>query len=276
MKNRRQFIAAAAGSLATVGAIGRVRAADGEELSKEDINSAALSGAQRNGSDGVEQALTDLGLDPTVKSAAISTADLTQPVDDADNQSGDSLVVSPDYVYGNPDSSSTRLIVSTVPVYGESNQVWRTTTMVLNDAKYAFRNSWFCPDAIGFGFISQDWAPVGVPNVSATDGHNAKFTAQDVAQDALAGTIELKNRTPASSPEGFLPDAIASLTGKFQLRDGGVASSLWGSYTHTFAPDPSGAITSISGGFRGLGVSVSLTAATAWSKALATDPSNSL
>lgn len=218
----------------------------------------------------------DLGLDPTVKSAALSAADLTQSADDPGEQSGTSPVVSPDYVYGNPDSSNSRLIVSTVPVYGERNQVRATATMMLNDAKYAFRNSWFCPDAIGFGFINQDWAPVGIPSVSVTNGHNAKFTAQNVAQDALAGTIELKNRTPASNPEGFLPDAIASLSGKFQLRNGGVASSLCGSYTHTFSPDPSGAIDSISGGYRGLGVSVSLTAATAWSKAMATDPSQSL
>ncbi|ADJ15826.1 hypothetical protein [Halalkalicoccus jeotgali] len=218
----------------------------------------------------------DLGLDPTVKSAALSAADLTQSADDLGEQSGTSPVVSPDYVYGNPDSSSTRLIVSTVPVYGERNQVRATATMMLNDAKYAFRNSWFCPDAIGFGFINQDWAPVGTPSVSVTNGHNAKFTARDVAQDALAGTIDLKNRAPAFSLEGFLPDATASLTGKFQLRDGGVASSLWGSYTHTFSPLPNGAIESISGGYGGLGITLGSSPATAWCKAKPVDPRNSL
>lgn len=82
--------------MATVGAISGVGAASEDELTKEEINAAVLSGADRNGADGVEQALTDLGLDPTVESAALSAADFTQSADDPGEQSGTSPVVSPD------------------------------------------------------------------------------------------------------------------------------------------------------------------------------------
>lgn len=253
--------------------MGRAGASNGQRFTKAQINSAALAGAMADDPDGVEQALTEIGLDPTVVSTAVSEGDLTEAAD----ESTDGPTTSPDYVYGDPDSSNTELTVATSPVYGESNQVWATVSIALEDAKYPFRNSWWCPDAIGFGFNDSDWAGVGEPNVQASDGHNAKFTAEDVAQDALAGTIELKDRTPTvGDPVDYLPDAVASLTGKFELRDGGVATTVWGSYTHTFAPEPSGAIDSISGGSGGLGVTVSLSAAKAWSKAQPTDPSESL
>jgi len=133
-----------------------------------------------------------------------------------------------------------------------------------------------CPDAIGIGFNTNDWAAVGEPSIEATNRHDARYTTDDVAKDALAGTVKLQNHVDrreleAPPSERFPPSGI-TLTGEFRLRDDKVPSTLWGSYTHTWALKPSSTIKSISGGKGGLGVEVAFGASKCWSLAKPSDP----
>ncbi len=269
MRGRRKFLLSA-GSLATISTIGTVSASKRDtELSTEKVNREFLSGITENGARGAKQALEDLGLDPTVEESKLANRDVSE----------DDQQVSPQYVYGDPEDTDSSLVVSSSPAIGSDPEVWMSVSMFLEDPKYTLRNSWWCPDAIGVGYNANDWAAVGEPSVRATHDHTAKYTAEDVADDALAGTVELKDHSDKQYGSGAsdrLPDATVGLTGKFKLREDKVPTTLWGSYTHTFSPDPTGSIKNISGGKNGLGVEVSLSAAKAWSKALPTDPKDDL
>lgn len=111
------------------------------------------------------------------------------------------------------------------------------------------------------------------PTVSATHDHTARFTASDVDDDALAGTITIENHDDnGAASSDSLPEASASLTGRFRLRDDGEPTSLWGTYTHTYSPVPGGTIDSVSGGYGGLEVETSFRSAEVWSIADSTDP----
>lgn len=257
MQQRRQFLATAGSSLAALGVAGQA-SADEVKLTKEKINQAAVRGNERNGSTGIERELMSLGLDPDV------TADTLEEDD----------VLSPDRIYGDPSNSNSELTVSVMDSY-QDNTVYTAVTMDLRGAKFIISNSWWCDDVIGVGFNKSDWAPMGEPSVSATTDHEADFTAQNVANDALAGTVNIK-RQDTLSGDPILPDATVSLTGEFKLRDGGEPTTLWGTYSHTAAPSPSGSIQSISGGYGGLELTVSLSSQVIWSQANPQDPSSKI
>jgi len=118
------------------------------------------------------------------------------------------------------------------------------------------------------------WAAMGEPSVEATNRHDVRFTTEDVDDDALAGTVNLRDqydgRPPALPSERFPPSSI-TLTGEFRLNDG-IPSTLWGSYTHTWAINPSSTIKTISGGKGGLGVELEFGASKCWSLAKPSDP----
>lgn len=198
-----------------------------------------------------------LGLDPDV------TADTLE----------EDEVLSPDRIYGDPSNSDSELTVAVSDNYYEEDSVYITVMMDLRNDKIILRNSWWCDDAIGVGFNKSDWAAMGEPSVYATTDHEADFTAQNVSDDALAGTVDIKRQDSLSGAQ-ILPDATVSLTGEFKLRDGGEPTILWGTYSHTVAPSPSGSIKSISGGYGGLGLTVSLSSEVIWSQANPQDPSN--
>lgn len=257
MQDRRKFLATTASSLAALGVVGQA-SADDAKVTKEEINQAAVRGNERNGSTGIKRELMSLGLNPDVTTDTL----------------GSDNVVSPDRIYGDPSSSDSELTVSVSDNY-QDDYVYVSVTMDLKSDKYIIRNSWWCDDAIGIGFNKSDWAAMGEPAVSATTEHDAGFTAQNVSDDALAGTVDIK-RQDLDFEGAILPDATVSLTGEFKLREGGEPTTLWGTYSHTVAPSPSGSIKSISGGYGGLGLTVSLSSAVIWSQANPQDASSKL
>lgn len=267
MQGRRRFLLSA-GAL-TAASIGTVSGSSRNEgLSTEVVNERVLSSVDDNGAEGAKQALEDLGLNPTIKTKSLKSA--------RQEETGDEQQVSPEYVYGNPENNGTSIIVAASPATGNDNEVWMSVSMKLEDPKHKMRNSWWCPDAIGIGFTKSDWAPMGTPSVNATADHTAKYTADDVADDALAGTVNIKNHAGGIGIGEALPGASVNLTGKFRLRDGGEPSTLWGSYTHTYSPTPGGGINSITGGYGGLDVEVNLRSDKVWSIARPTDPEDDL
>ena len=268
MQERRSFLLSA-GTLTVANTVGTVSGSGRNGgFSSETINKRVLSGVDDNGAEGARQVLEGLGLNPTVKTKRLKSA--------TRGDSGDEQQITPEYVYGKPENNGTSIIVAASPATSSDDEVWMTVSMKLEDPKHKMRNSWWCPDAIGIGFTKSDWAPMGTPTVNATDDHTAKYTAEDVADDALAGTVNIKNHTGGIAIGEALPDASVTLTGKFRLRDRGEPSTLWGSYTHTYSYIPGGEIDSISGGYGGLSIDLNTRASTVWSIANSADPEDDI
>jgi hypothetical protein len=263
MQSRRNFLRSA-GVLATLGTVGMVGAsAEPSELSKKAVNEAFHDGMMEGGASGASQALEALGLDPTVK----TTRDFQ--MGDAGNEGE----VTTQLHYGDPEHSDSELVVGLSNAPGADN-IYMTVAMFLDSPTDSFRHAMYCPDAIGIGFNKSHWAAMGEPSIEATNQHDARFTTEDVADDALAGTVKLRDqydgRPPALPSERFPPSGI-TLTGEFRLLDG-VPTTLWGSYTHTWAIKQSSTIKTISGGKGGLGVELEFGASKCWSLAKPSDP----
>ncbi|WP_018258014.1 hypothetical protein [Halomicrobium katesii] len=277
MPNRRTFLLTA-GSLATVGATGAVTAQRQSQKPTTDVVGEAFhQGLVRNGSEGATRALEGFRLEPSVEATREFQVneDVQADVEAETNDTATEQDVEPEYTYNDPENSDSELVVGVSDAGGD--EVWVAVGMTLEGLNRTIRNSWWCDDAIGIGYINGDWAPVGEPSVGATERHSAKFTSDDVAQDALAGTVDIVNHNDFGAAAGdSLPSASASLTAKFRLRDDGEPSTIWGSYTHTFAGSPTSSIQGISGGAGGLSVNLSLGAANAWSIAHPTDPADKL
>lgn len=277
MRDRRNFLKVSAGSLASLSAIGAAsarRRAGGP--STETVGEAFHRGVVEDGADGARDNLRDLGLETNVEASQAFQVNENPQVSTVRGHSGSGSDVEGQMVYSDPKNSDSELVVGASPDPDKDDEVWMAAGMSLRDDKATVRNSWWCDDAIGIGYVDSDWAPVGTPSVGATEDHTARFTTEDVADNALAGTVNIVNHTGPQATWDSLPDAGASLTGKFHLRDGGEPSTLWGSYTHTFAGSPTSAITGISGGRGGISVDVSFGAAKAWSIAHPSDPRDDL
>jgi hypothetical protein len=264
MRTRRNFLRSA-GALTTLGTAGLVGArTESTTPSIEEVNQAFHDGMMAGGASGARRALEDLDLDPKVD----ATRDFQM------GEKKDAGTVTPQLHYGGPKDSDSELVVGLSNAPGPDN-VYMTVAMFLDSPADSVRHAMYCPDAIGIGFNQKHWAAMGEPSIEATNRHDARFTAHDVAKDALAGTVKLRDqydgRPPALPSERFPPSGI-TLTGEFRLMDGGVPSQLWGSYTHTWALKPSSTIKSISGGKGGLGVEVAFGASKCWSLAKPSDP----
>lgn len=269
MRERRKFLRSV-GALASLGAVGTVSANRRKEaLSTEAAHQVFHAGVNRNGADGARGALENLGLDPTIE----STQDFE--LGDEDDQE-----VTPEWAYDDPEDSDSELLVSVTDHWDYDDEVYVSIAMRLRDCTYTVRNSWWIDDAIGVGFIESDWAPMGEPAVSATQEHTARYTEEDVASDALAGTVNIVDHadwyTGCDTGEDSLPDATVTLSGRFRLRATGEPSTLWGSYSHTIAAEPYGAIDGITGGYGGISVSTSNLATSAWSIAHPMNPDEEL
>lgn len=266
--HKRRDLLLSAGALATTSAVGTVGARRDEGLSPKEVNKEFLSGTSEDGVKGAKQALEDLGLDPTVNSKSLGSV--------KQKKSKDEEQVSSQGMYGKPEDTDSELIVSVSPTDGNDPEIWMSLSMKLKDPKHSIRHSWFCPDAIGFGYIDKDWGPKGTPGVSVTQDHTAKYTTEDVADNALAGTVNLENHydryEDSADPEEALPEATASMTSKFELRKDKIPTTIWGTYTHTYSPTGGGGIDKIAGGYKGLDVELNFRAAKAWSIAKPVDP----
>lgn len=274
MQGRRSFLLSA-GALAAASTVGTVSASSiDEEITTETITKAFQSASIEGGTEEAERALRDLGLEPLVVTSQDFDLSIPEEDDDLSGASGDDQELDTEMVYGDPSNSGSYLDVAvTLPPDGADDKVVVTSSMKLKNCDNAIRNSWFSPDAVGIGYNDSDWAPVGTPTVMVTNDHDAGFTAEDVDDDALAGTVDLVNHTQAPG-DSSLPDSIATLTGEFKLRDGGEWTTMWGSYSHTFSISPYGDIVSISGGTGGLGVELNAGASMAWSIAEPIDPTD--
>lgn len=95
------------------------------------------------------------------------------------------------------------------------DDIWMALGVTLAGCNRTVRNSWWCPDAIGIGFNPNDWAVIGEPVGHAGKDHSYQFTADDVAEDALAGTVNINNHVDYIDPSvcRALPRTGASLTG---------------------------------------------------------------
>jgi len=264
MQNRRNFLRSA-GALATLSTVGTICAsAEGSAPSKSVVNQAFHDGMMEDRADGAKRALEELGLDPTVET--------TRDFQTGDTE--DDAAVTPQLHYGDPKDSDSELILGLSNAQGADN-VYMTVAMFLDSPSDSLRQTMYCPDAIGIGFNSNDWAAMGKPSIEATNRHDARYTTDDVAKDALAGTVNLQNhvdrREPGAPPSEKFPSSGITLTGEFRLRDG-LPTSLWGSYTHTWAFHPYAGIKTISCGKGGLGIEVSRGASKCWSLAKPSDP----
>ncbi|MBO4247401.1 hypothetical protein IL252_06135 [Halomicrobium sp. IBSBa] len=266
----------AAGSVAALSTVGTVSAARRTHgLSKQKVNKAFHRGIIQDGAAGARANLEDLGIeDPTVKShndfsVQTDPETLAEETDDAGR-------VSPEYKYGDPENTDSKLYVSQHNVDGSDDKVRVSVGMALRDQKLTAGHAFWCDDAIGVGYNNSDWAPVGNPVVRASKDHSARFTSDDVGDDALAGTVNIKDHYEVDGQQTSLPSATATLSGVFRLRDGKVPSTLWGSYNHTLSISPSGAISDISGGKGGISVGLNTEARKAWSIADSVDPRNEL
>ena len=275
MVRRRAFLTSV-GALVTLGALETVSARNrSSELSTEEVGEAFYEGMLENGVDGARRALESLGLDPAVE----ATQDFQMTSDEESismgEDTGDDGEVSPQYSYGDPKHSDSELVVGVSNAPGHDD-VWVAVGMTLDGCKTTVRNSWWCPDAIGIGYAPSDWAPMGEPAVHAGRQHEARFTTDDVSDDALAGTVNI-NGPDLIDPItcDVLPTAGVNLTGRFRLRDGREPSTVWGSYTHTIGA-PTSTIKGISGGYGGLGVDLTLDASTVWSIAHPSDPEDNI
>lgn len=269
MQRRRKFLLST-GALA-LGGIGTATARrSGNGPSKEAFHNTFHNAIQRGGAEEARRALDNLGVDAVVKEA--QSFDVASEEELEEVLGGDSDVT-PEKAYEDPRDSDSTLHVSVGSVSGEEDQVWVATSMSLDGCSKTIRNSWWIQDAIGVGFIDQDWAAMGKPTVAASQEHTARFTEEDVANDALAGTVTIENhREDNTASCDSIPPAGATLTGEFRLRDGGEPSTIWGSYSHTIAPDPWGSLGTITGGVGGIQVSTSAGATTYWSIADPIDP----
>lgn len=268
MPSRRTFLLST-GALATTGiaATGTARRAK-QAPSRDEINEAFRRGVASDGADGARANLEDLGLDPQVS----ETSNFQFHEKEADTKRASESTASAQWTYEDPDGGDSKLVTSLTDLDSwKDGDVVLSVAMHLDGCNAALRNSWWVDDAIGIGYKDQDWAPVGEPSVSVDSPHSAKFTEEDVSDDALAGTIDTY-RDYNDARCDTLPEATASLTGEFKLRPGGVKSTLWGSYTHTVAASPSGVIEGIEGGRGGISVSLSFSASKAWSIAKPEDP----
>lgn len=275
MQGRRSFILSA-GTLASLGSIGTVSAASqSQQRSLKTVNETVHTAALENGAEGAEAALEDLGSNATTEQIEIRDDETAEGHESNLDDSSDP-VITPDYVYGDPDESASALTVSSFPRTGRDNEIFVSMNMVLRSARHAVRNSWWAPDIIGIGFNERDWAPVREPLLNASEDHTARFTADNVDSDALAGTVNIRNHNRFIVSTSSLPDAIVTLSGQFRLRDNAVPTTLWGSYVHTFAPEPTGSIRGITGGIGGIEVETKTATSVAWSKAQPTNPENAL
>ena len=262
---RRLFLRSA-GALAALSTVGNVSANNRDaEPSVEAINRTFQRAVVRDGPEGAEQALEKFGLEGTVEASQdFELAKDEESEDEANTQNK----------YGDPTETDSTLDVGVFSASDTEDEVYVTAHMILRDSQAITRNAWWADDAIGIGFIHQDWAPVGTPSVTATTDHTAKFTTEDVDDDALAATVDIE-RQGWEYPDN-LPDSSVSLSGKFRLRSGGIPSTMWGSYAHTIAWEPDGAIEGISGGTGGIEVQTKAGTSTAWSIAHPVDPEEEL
>jgi hypothetical protein len=189
------------------------------------------------------------------------------------DDSEDDAAVTPQLHYGDPKDSESELVVGLSNAPGPET-VYMTVAMFLDSPDDSFRNAHFCPDAIGIGFRKSDWASTGVPEIKATNQHDARFTSEDVAEDALAGTVNLYDdyeRRPPAIPSERFPPSGTTLTGELSLRTDEDPSVLSGTYTHTWSFVPIAEISKITGGKGGLGVEVD-NGSNCWSLAKGSDP----
>jgi len=274
MRNRRKFLCSA-GALAALGTVGKASASNQRKgLSTEAVHQKIHSGAQRDGVEGVKQALDTPRLDSVVQQSEdfelASQNEVKEVV-------GDESDVSADYAYEDPEDSDSEISVSVYTDMFTDDEVFVTASMNLRGCSRTFRNAWFIENAIGLIFIDQDWAPMGESRVSASQDHSARFTEENVADEARAATVDIDNHSSTGGATcGSLPDATVSLTSHFRLRSGGEPTTIWGSYSHTIAPDPWGAIQGIDGGSNGISVSTSYGATTYWSIGDPVDPEDVL
>ncbi|WP_155119352.1 hypothetical protein [Halomicrobium katesii] len=266
----------AAGSIAALSTVGTASAARRTHgLSKQKVNKAFHRGIIQDGAAGARANLEDLGIeDPTVKShndfnVQTDPETLTEEDDDAGR-------ISPEHKYGDPENTDSKLFVSQHNVDGSDDKVRVSVGMALRDPTMTLGHAYWCDDAIGVGYNSSDWAPVGNPVVRASKDHSARFTSDDVADDALAGTVKIHNHDKGALNPDPLPRATATLSGVFRLRDGKVPTTLWGSYNHTTSVSPTSAIESITGGKGGLSLQISPEAQKVWSIADSVDPREEL
>lgn len=273
MVNRRTFLSSA-GALAAFGGTHIASAqSQRDELTTAEVSQAFQKGIMEDGEAGARQAWEELGLDPAIEVTQDFQVNTDRDQFRPESTGGNN--VRTEAVYEDPKQSDSKLLAG-VSKAGQ-NEVWMAVAMKLRGCNNTIRNSWWCPDAIGIGYNPSDWAAMGEPTVNATKDHTARFTTEDVSQDALAGTVTIKNHNWSGGAGcGAIPEAAANLTGRFKLRDGGEPTTLWGSYTHTFSYSPSGTIKSISGGSGGLGVSLTLDSTPAWSIAHPSDPEDVL
>lgn len=275
MQGRRSFILSA-GTLASFGSIGTTSAAtQSEMLSLQTVDETVHTAALENGAEGAKAALESLG--PNVAAEQIEIRD-DEPSEEHESNLADGTngTITPEYIYSDPNESASALTVSSFPRTGKDDEIIVSMNMVLRGARHAIRNSWWAPDVIGIGFNERDWAPVREPLLSVSEDHTARFTADNVDSDALAGTVNIRNHNRFIASTSSLPDAIVTLSGQFKLRDNAVPTTLWGSYVHTFAPEPTGSIRGITGGVGGIEVETKTATSVAWSKARPTNPEGAL
>lgn len=234
----------------------------------ETIHEAARRGVSEDGLAGGKENLEDLGLD--VGGSSSSDFDLGETPKVPQKRA------SAQYTYGDPTEGEGELHV----LHTGAGSVYRgdviiSVTMDLEGCSPAVRNSWWIDDGIGVGFNPKDWGIVGEPEVSADYPHTGHFTSSNVADDALAGTIDinLEDDRGVGGCSAFAPPSAATLTGNFKARSTDVVSSLWGSYEHTFSPTPGDSINSISGGAGGISLGLGYSGGTAWSIAEPVDVS---
>lgn len=265
MHRRRAFLAAA-GSVLTVGIAPTVGAkSESTEPSIEAITRAFHEGTMKDDFDDARQSLEALGLNPTVETARKA------PIAD----SGDGEAVAPRGHYGDPSSSESELVVGVCNA-PRSDTVYVTVGMFLDAPTDSWRHATYCPDVIGIGFDSDDWAGVGVPSLETTDRHSVRFRPDTVGTNFLAGAVTLRNhvdrREPGTPPSERFPPTGVTLTGEFGLREDGTPSRFWGTYVHTWAPTPFSGIKNVSAGPGGLDVTVAGLGSTCWSTDTSADP----
>lgn len=258
----RRKIITSVGTFASIGLVGTVSGQDQSDSQKQNesdnnLREQILTAHKINGREAVERLFENKGL---AYETTTSTLEDARPDDSdvgAENRYSES-------------NSELNLYLNSIPDHSDRARL--TVIVDLDTVRYRprGRKSIYVDDAIGIGFDGNHWSVVGEPILNATV-HEAQWHSNSLKDGGLAGVVELQRSMVTIPSDG----GSVALEGVFQNLDN-VAGTLWGSYEHTRAWAPSGAISSIEGGAGPISVDLSSSASTAWELADNVDPSSVL
>ncbi len=265
MRSRRKLLVTSAAAL-SVSATHSVAGFKSQEPTIKEVQKAVARGIDDSGPKGGKEAMQDLGIDARVQTT--QDFQVNEHALETVEKGAKDGEFHAEYAFEDPRDSDSEFSLITGDAASEE-EVYITPHMHLDGCSTTTRNSWWVDDAIGVGFTGEDWAEVGEPSVTIDDPHEARFTSENVEDDATAGTISIEADEAVCAS---LESGDAFLTAKYRLREDKVPSTLWGSYSHTIGGSPYSSIESISGGKGGLGLSLSFSGNTYWSIAKPFDP----